>query len=117
MDDKTLHALTTIADKLGTTAEYLLKVLLKQAPISGVIHLLICVFFIFASIALTKFVYSKTTTKDKYPEWKDEGAFLAWVCVAVFFIYALSFFVFGIQEIVAAFLNPEYWALMQILKK
>ena len=35
MDDKTLQALTALANKLGTTAEYLWGVLLRQAPLTG----------------------------------------------------------------------------------
>jgi hypothetical protein len=37
MDDKTFQALTNLATKLGTTAEHMWGVLLRQAPITGVI--------------------------------------------------------------------------------
>lgn len=40
MDDKTLQVVTDLASKLGTTAEYLWGVLLKQAPITGSLALL-----------------------------------------------------------------------------
>ena len=123
MDDKTLQALTILANKLGTTAEYLWGVLLKQAPISGVTDLLTCVLLIFAAIALTKFVYCKTKPRKsecssyEYPEWNNEAAFFAWAGCFLFFCFALLSVAFSIQGIVAAFLNPEYWTLMQILKK
>jgi len=48
MDEKTAQMLEKLAQKLGTTSEYLWGVLLKQAPIAAIIELigiLLCVIF------------------------------------------------------------------------
>lgn len=51
MDDKTLEALTTLANKLGTTAEYLWGVLIKQAPITVAIELSVMVAWVAVAVA------------------------------------------------------------------
>lgn len=124
MDDKTLQALTALAAKLGTTTEYLWGVLLKQAPITGVVDLLVCAAWIAGVVAWAKFVKRKTakparTENARYQsaEWSDEfGAGLAWMSVVV--AVGLTALTVGceLSTIVAALANPEYWALKQILK-
>jgi hypothetical protein len=124
MDDKTIALIGKIAEKLGTTSEHLWGVLLRQAPISGAVELSTAVVMAFAAVGLVRFVKGKTTkpakTEDKrcsYAEWKDEVAIFAWLATAVYLIIT-GVVVFGsVQEIVAAFFNPEYWALSYILGK
>ena len=124
MDEKTLQALTALAAKLGTTAEYLWGVLLKQAPITGVVDLLVCAAWIAGVVAWAKFVKRKTTKPartgdDQYPsaEWSDEaGVALAWASVVVAAIITALVVGSELSTIVAALANPEYWALKQILK-
>ena len=125
MDDKTLAALTALATKLGTTAEYLWGVLLKQAPITGAVDLLVCAAWVAAVAAWARFVRRKTavpasTEDERYPrcaEWHDEaGVGLAWASVLV--VACITALAVGseLSTIVAALANPEYWALRQILK-
>ena len=124
MDDKTLQALTALAAKLGTTAEYLWGVLLKQAPITGVVDLLVCAAWVAGLVFWAKFVQRKTTAPPKtdderYPraDWNDDaGVGLAWVSVVIG--AGITALVIGsnLSTIVAALVNPEYWALRQILK-
>ena len=115
MDDKTLQALTALAAKLGTTAEYLWGVLLKQAPISGALDLAVIAAWAAACVWLVRLVRRKTT--GPAPAWNDEmGRVFSWIgagltCFLVFFVGALS-----IPDAVTAIVNPEYWALRQILK-
>lgn len=113
MDDKTLQALTVLANKLGTTAEYLWGVLVRQAPISATIDLLVMAVWALLIWAWFRFVLRKTAE-----DWaRDEAAVaFAWgsVCVAVL-LYVLIVGL-GISQTLSALLNPEYWALKQILK-
>ena len=123
MDDKTLSALTALAQNLGTTAEYLWGVLLKQAPITGAIDLAVMAAWVAALVWWFRFVQRKTTeptatAEDKYPraQWSEEGAGIAWVSVAVFGAVTALCIGTSLSSTAAAFLNPEYWALKQILK-
>lgn len=123
MDEKTLLALTQLANKLGTTAEYLWGVLLKQAPISGGVDLLVMLVLVLLSMRLFRFVNQKTTTpppdqNNPYPiaAWKDEtGVALAWFGVWCFSVLVILHVVCDLNMVVAAFMNPGYWALSQII--
>jgi hypothetical protein len=124
MDDKTIALIGKIAEKLGTTSDHLWGVLLHQAPISGAVELSTDVVMAFVAVGLVRFVKGKTTkpaeTKDKrytYAEWKDEGAVLAWIATVAYLIITGAVVIGSVQEIVAAFFNPEYWALSYILGK
>ena len=123
MDEKTLHALTTLAQKLGTTAEYLWGVLLRQAPITGVVDLLIAVAWVIAVSLWFRFVMRKTNASNKTEsnqnpraEWRDEAAGFAWFSAIIFAVIASLAVTFSLPSIVSALLNHEYWALRQILK-
>lgn len=122
MNEKTLQALTELANRLGTTTEYLWGVLLKQAPISGIIDLIVMTALIVVSVLLVKFVMRKTTQpkemeEDRYPsaEWKEEAAGLAWILVSTFLLFTAFFVLFNFSTMITAIVHPEYWALHQIL--
>lgn len=121
MDEKTLEALTAIATKLGTTTEYLWGVLLKQAPIAGVIDLILTVAWVAGAFIWYRYVLRKTTppkaTEDKrhqYADWTDEAAFFSWASVALVTVLAAAVVTGTLETTVAALANPEYWALKKI---
>ena len=123
MDDKTLQALTTLAAKLGTTAEYLWGVLLRQAPITGAIDLAVMAAWVGMAVFLIRLVRRKTKTpakteEDRYPsaEWGEEGAVFSWAGAIGFALVAALIVGSQLSSVVAALANPEYWALKQILK-
>jgi hypothetical protein len=122
VDDKTLQALTVLANKLGTTSEFLWGVLVKQAPIAGWTNLGLIVFWVGITGLWCVFVAGKTAPVDKKDgygpsaEWESDGAGLAWASVWV----AIGSVCWGasvlFDETVSAFLNPEFWALHQLLR-
>jgi len=123
MDDKTLQALTALANKLGTTAEYLWGVLLRQAPITGAIDMLLMAAWVVGAVMWCRFVARKTappkaTEDDRYPraDWAEESAFFSWVSVGVVALFAGLAVSSSLAIALAALFNPEYWALRQILK-
>lgn len=114
MNQETLKALTELSNKLGTTAEYLWSVLVKQAPISGLISLfevaatLAAIYFLFAAIKRKVATY-----KDVYPV-NDHSTWL-WLIFCIACVFAFSIVCLGIGEAITAFVNPEYWALSKII--
>lgn len=123
MDDKTLQALTALANKLGTTAEYLWGVLLKQAPISAVTNLVLLALMVAAWALWFRFVLKMTrvpepTKDDRYPQaqWHQDGAVLAWATVVGSGMILCVIAVTALPMVVYGLLSPEYWALRQILK-
>ena len=123
MDEKTLQVLTALANKLGTTAEYLWGVLLRQAPITGVIDLALMAAWVALSVMWCRFVMRKTTAPkptddDRHPRaaWQEEAAFFSWLSAVVLVGVTASIVTSGFATTAAALVNPEYWALRQILK-
>lgn len=123
MDEKFQQLIEALAAKLGTTAEHLWGVLVRQAPISGAVDLVLCVVIAAVTVWWVALVKRKTTCPpeteaNRYPnaEWRDEGAFLAWLVTVIFGVLALICVICSAQGIVAAFANPEYWALKQLVK-
>lgn len=116
MNKETLDLLQQLAAKLGTTAEHLWAVLIKQAFISA------CTDFLFyvITVALLWFAIKKTpkwaqiisnTDSDFIEIGGTAAVVVGWVLVGGLVIAALI----CIPDTIAALANPEYWALKQIL--
>ena len=124
MDEKTLQALTALANKLGTTTEYLWGVLLKQAPITGLVDLGVMISLVVATYWWFRLVQRKTTPppateEDRYPSaaWTDDvGIGLAWMSIGFMVLICILVIATNAAITIAALFNPEYWALMQILR-
>jgi hypothetical protein len=115
INDPAIAAITALAEKLGVATEYLWAALLRQAPISGVVSLLMMTFFIAIAVHVNFLVHKNTRViPNKYGDpnqnWDDTMWFLVvgvWVLVAL--IVWLS-----LDSALSAFFNPAYWALMKI---
>lgn len=126
MDDNTLKALTALANKLGTTAEQLWAVLLVQAPIDAAVSALQALVCIGVAAGWLFLVYRKTRTHEvtgrsghyRYvdAEWVGEAAFFAWIAGFVLLTLSLAVASFAVRKVIVALLNPNYWALTQVLK-
>lgn len=123
MDEKTAALIENLAEKFGTTVAHLWGVLVTQAPISGFVDLVVCATLVFVAARVVQFVKRKTTApkkseKNNQPraEWVDEPAMLAWACAIWLLLIVGIVVIHYAQDIVAAFFNPEYWALTRILK-
>lgn len=110
MDEHVAKLIEALATKLGTTAEYLWGVLVKQATIQAAAEatLLIC------SVAAT--VWLIYLFKKNSKEWEEDT--MTFVAVLAIFMTLLSviMFFFLAPTIITAIFNPEYWALKQVLK-
>lgn len=121
MEENTAKLIEQLANKLGTTSEYLWKVFLKQAPIDATITLVQDVIIVIFGIILYK-LHKKFLKKKEIPyrsSMYDDNEFLRVAMAAGAFIFiiiaAIAFFCFG--DIVNGYFNPEYWALNKILPK
>lgn len=108
MNDQTALLLKQLADKLGTTTEYLWAALLKQAPITCTVQLTILLLMFIAGALLLIPTYK--CYKDDDEAWYGFSAFSMCLLLASL----LSFAVAG-GTILSGFYNPEYWALQQVL--
>ena len=110
------------AEKFDTTADHLWGVLLKQAYISAAINTMVMLIMLAILWGSYKIVRSKTTPRlqtavDKYPraEWRGEGEVFAWVLLGLYAIISLTVTCCTISSVVTVTMNPEYWALKQLL--
>lgn len=110
--------LEKLAEKLGTTTEYLWSVLIHQAPISALTDLLYFVLVIIGGIVIF-IIHKRLMKKNKYGNNKyddsDDGLIVLMVVVTL--VWAIIFIVcfFNIGNIITGFFNPEYWALNKVL--
>lgn len=124
MNQETLAILNRLAEKFGTTVEHLWGVLVKQAFISAVTDLFHVLTLLIVASAGLVLVYRKTRTppeteKDRDPqaEWDGDPAFYAWCIALTALIPIYVSIIASAPNIISGFLNPEYWALQQILHR
>lgn len=119
MNEQTTKLIEQLAQKLGTTTEYLWTVLIKQAPISAATDALCFIFVIIGGIILWRL--HKYLSKERgdykhsiYYE-QEEAVIIPMLIVAI--IWAICFIAcfFSIGNIINGFFNPEYWALKEVL--
>lgn len=121
MNDKTLDLLTRLADKFGTTVEHLWGVLIKQAAITAVAEIVMAMVMVAAWVWMFRFVRGKTTekpeTNDRYAqaEWEQDGALIAWIVVSIAALITCLQIYEALTTGATALLNPEYWALKQVM--
>lgn len=116
MKDLTL-LLSQLAEKLGTTTEYLWAVLIKQAGICIIqdcFFIVISILFIIGYILYVKyFIKNYQKLYDNDEEYGHGVITVILGCIAIIAIFVIMV---GVEEIITCVYNPEYWALNQILK-
>lgn len=124
MDDKLTQLIISLADRLGTTAEHLFGVMIRQAKISAAGDLLGTILSVIALYMWFLVVSKKTAApiperdefgNRRYPDWDEAGMFFAWASFYLFLVIWVFIAAFSILNILTALINPEYWALKQFL--
>ena len=118
MNTEITNLLTTLADKLGTTSEYLWGILLSQAPITATIISIQTIFTVVSGTFLWKLhKHFSKETDGRYSIYNRGNGGLE-VLMTMFstliLIIGIILF-FGIADMLNGYFNPEYWALNKIL--
>jgi hypothetical protein len=118
MNEQTETLVRELAEKLGTTVEHLWEVTIRQAAITAVSNGIIIALLVLIVGWAYKLVRAKTTcpqpTADhQYPsaDWSE----IAWIGFGFGALIATVFILPGLHETITCLLNPEYWALKQLL--
>ena len=108
MNDKLLEQM---ASRLGTTVEHLWGVLIKQAPLAAMEHLIwVGILLIsFIILVILSLVLKKLEFGAEIRIWIGLGAF---VCIVATFIQGFL----SLHDYLTATYNPEYWAFEQMTK-
>lgn len=113
MNEQTVQLIEKLAEKLGTTSEYLWAVLVKQAPISAAIDLGILIFSIIFGIVLLR-MHRYFSKNDKYDD-LEELVVVPMIIMAILFAVFIIAGVMSLPEVFSGFFNPEYWALKEVM--
>jgi hypothetical protein len=122
MNKETIKLIEVLANKLGTTSEYLWSILLRQAPIDAALNLLqmaivVALWFVFLKIHKSLLVekgngmWSESTYKS------NEGAETFMVVSFITLAAASILCLFNMHSTINGFFNPEYWAIQEILSQ
>lgn len=117
MNDKTAELIEKLAERLGTTAEHLWEVLVRQAPITATTDTITLGLMLVAG--LVAFWLAVRWAKHPPYESGDANEFaivVAGIAATVLLLIVAISFVASASDIVSGFANPEYWALKQLLK-
>lgn len=100
--------------------------MLVQAPIDAAVSVLQALACIGVTAGWLFLVYRKTRTREvagsseRYTyvdaEWAGEAAFFAWIAGFVLLAFSLAVASFAVRQAIVALLNPNYWALTQVIK-
>ena len=121
MDDNTLRAITALSGKLGIAADMLWGALLRQSQIAAVIEVVASLVLAIGCVWWFRIVRKNTTAPpqervDQYVRSKwDDIASPARVSVFFFTLLSLILAYFWLSDAITAIINPEYWALKQIM--
>lgn len=110
VNDQTEILLREISERFGVDADHLWGVLVRQAFMNGVVDLLVCAAW------AAMLVWSYRTLRLESEEWSDSALQgQAWVLWGVIAVTSAAIFCTSISDIIGYLVNPEYWALKQIL--
>ena len=109
MNEHTAALIQNLAAKLGTTTEYLWSVLIKQAPINAATDVLQ-----YIAAGFLAYFYYKWATSDKR-DYDEFGQMFAALGVGLPLLIILIAIFFCFPNTITALVNPEYWALKEIL--
>lgn len=118
MNNEVSKLLEQLAQKMGTTVEYLWQILIYQAHIQAITVVIQIVIIMIASYLLVKLHirFSKEPEDDhsiyyKYQESATVPMVLSALIMGVLIIIAF----FCISDVINGFFNPQYWALQKVL--
>ena len=110
MNDEAVKLLRELADKMGTTVEHLWGVLVRQAPIEGWASIAQC-----AGVGVAWWFWWRLR-KSIGTGYEEEGKWIAIIVSGIVLGFVSFVMFFSIGDLVACFVNPEYWALGKLAK-
>ena len=118
MNEATAKLIEELAAKLGTTAEHLWGVLVRQAPISATVSAALTLAWVVALVCGWRFAVRSMKLANKDSIMHDEvvvvraGVIVALILASIATAVAITI---GSVGCVSAFANPEFWALEQVM--
>lgn len=116
MNEKLTALLEKLATQLGTTTQYLWKVLISQARVSGIKSLVYIVLVIVSGISLFLLHKKCCKTEEGFFSYDDnEGLIVMMIILAIIWVVMFFIGMDAMSNMLNALFNPEYWALKEVL--
>ncbi len=116
--EKVLQKIDAIAIKLGTTAEHLWVILVKQAYVTFIgysIRYVLAIIFLCCMVKFFPYMYRKFTHEDWCAESTSGGFLIAtFVICMIITVVAATGAVANITYTISLYFNPEYFAFQRI---
>lgn len=109
MEEKAIELIENLANQLGVAVPYLWEVLVNQAHVAAVTSILFLA-AVFVVVSVLLFLFTKSLKED----WDVGGPIILCLLVVFGIVFIIQIFEFA-YTVPTAFLNPEYWALKQIM--
>lgn len=113
-----MEILRVLAEKFGTTTEFLWGIMVKQAYVTGISQIITFLIAALLVFGWNRFAWGLQLPKEPHEDRGGDKTFgimmmrLFGVCAAA--MWAM-FLLSGLIEVTTALVNPEYWALKQVL--
>lgn len=118
MNESTAKLIEQLAQKLGTTSEYLWGMLLRQAPIDATFHIIYLLLALFGSWWLWR-LHCKLSheTEEEYSHYHSNELSPIFMTGAAAVLLMMDIvFIYDIKNAYNGFFNPDFWAVNYILK-
>lgn len=116
MNEETVKLIDKLASKLGTTSEYLWIVLLKQAPIDAVYHIIVIIVNLLAIYAIYRIHKYLLNENNKFNYEDYEAAWALTILLSVVAVFMFLVNMVNVHHIINGFFNPEFWAMNYIIE-
>ena len=108
-----LNRIDTLAAKLGTTADHLWTILVRQAKVEAITDI-VWILLVTAATVLLYMGYRKVLERDSYD---DDHWWLGLIFLSFADGVGIVFAIFALLQLPTVLFNPQYWALTQIVGK
>lgn len=120
MNEQSTKLIEQLAEKLGTTSEYLFSILVKQAQVDSICSIILLVLLLICDyVAIRLHIkFSAPLPDDPINDnlYDKYELGIVMVMLGVILPIATLFSLSNASNIIAGFYNPEYWALNYILQ-
>ena len=117
MNDQIMEILRVLAEKFGTTTEFLWGIMVRQAYVVGISQIIAFVMAGLFVFAWNRYVWSIRLPEDPQEDRGGDKTF-GIMMVRLFGIIGACMWAMmllcGLTEITTALINPEYWAIKQV---
>lgn len=114
-EKKIMQYIDQLAQSLNVASEHVYEALLKQALVSGIIALVWTALMLCVTVALIAVIRKAWIRAQEDPYFDDVHAAIVTGIFGVIIFIVVCFGLYAVEYGLTALLNPEYWAIKEVL--